>query len=492
MRGGVAVAGIGSRHGHHGAYRSRRSDACDCSGFVSESAGLTISDNHGVALPDPGAGCAASNEAEFRLPLADELEASRLLRRVGLDGRARVERLGTSRAGRPIDLITIGDGPRTALIVGAPHPNEPTGCLTIERLLTRLASQEQFPEATGWQWNFIPAIDIDGIAWNEAWFRGPRTVDRYLQHFYRPPFRLQPEYSFPLDVADYRFAGETPESACWRAAIDRLRPHLQCALHGADTGGSFFLLSQESAPLAAELVRLPAAFGVNLNEFGESNAGMTVYQPGVLSFPAVSAFISRAGAAGSSPRSVWNAGDSSAGYARLRYGTFSMTCEVPLWRDAREGRSGSSGQTMREVIDRKIRDCRQDEQVLATSLPAVRSAAESAEAQALLAALEDAYSQLPGALAELEAAHSEKSADRILTFPELVSAEGATANLRTMAMLARLARLTNVSSAEATASSYLTARLDAYTRTASPSPVSLGAATDVQMAAVLTTARSMP
>lgn len=433
-----------------------------------------------------------SGEAELRLPLADELDATRLVRRVGLDGRARVERLGTSRAGRPIDLITVGDGSRTALIVGAPHPNEPTGCLTIERLLARLARYDQFPEAPGWQWNFITAIDIDGVAWNEAWFRGPRTLQSYLRHFYRPPFRLQPEYSFPLEVADYRFTDETPESACWREALDRLRPQLQCSLHGADTGGSFFLLSQEAASLAGELVRLPEAFGVGLNKFGESNAAMTTYQPGVLSFPDVAEFIARATAVGSPPPAAWNAGDSSAGYARLRYGTFSMTCEVPLWRDAREAQSGSSGQTMREVIDRKIRDCREDEQFLATALPTLRSGAESVEAQALLAALEDARTQLPDTLDELQAARSEKAADRTLAFPELVVAEGATAHLRTMAMAQRLARLTNVSAAQSTAGSYLDARLDAYVRCTRPSPVSLRSATNVQMAAVLTTARSLP
>lgn len=432
-------------------------------------------DNDGVDVSVPGTGCAASDDADWRLPLADELEASRLVRRVGLDGRARVERLGTSRDGRPLDLITVGDGPRTALIVGAPHPNEPTGCLTIERMLIRLARHGQFPETPGWQWNFITAIDIDGIALNQNWFHGPRSVEQYLRHFYRPPFRLQPEYSFPLELPDYRFAEETPESACWREALDRLRPQLQCSLHGADTGGSFFVLSQEAESLATELVGLPAASGIALNEIGESNAGLTIYQPGVLSFPAVG-------------QPSWNAGDSSAGYARRRYGTFSMTCEVPLWRDAREGASGSAGQTMREVIDRRISACREDEQFLATSLPILRSAARSFEARALLAAVDDAFNQLPGVIAELEAAQSE---DRCLTFPELVVAEGATANLRTMAMAARLARLAAADAVEATANSHLGARVDAYTRDAHPAPVSLRSTTDLQMAAVLTTARSM-
>jgi hypothetical protein len=153
----------------------------------------------------------------LELSLSADLDGHALVRRLAMTHVAQVERLGLSRAGRPIDLISVGRGSRAALIVGAPHANEPIGCATIVRLLTRLAQDRELREGSDWQWHFIPAIDVDGIALNEGWFRGERTLARYLDNFYRPPFKLQPEYAFPLDVPGYRFDKETPETACWRS-----------------------------------------------------------------------------------------------------------------------------------------------------------------------------------------------------------------------------------------------------------------------------------
>ena len=36
---------------------------------------------------------------------------------------ARLETVGASREGRPIEMLTIGDGSKPALLVGVPHPN---------------------------------------------------------------------------------------------------------------------------------------------------------------------------------------------------------------------------------------------------------------------------------------------------------------------------------------------------------------------------------
>ena len=68
-------------------------------------------------------------------PTVEEMEACpRKLAADGID----VRTLGKSRSGRPIDLVSIGDGPLSALIVDAPHPNEPAGCATTELLIERL------------------------------------------------------------------------------------------------------------------------------------------------------------------------------------------------------------------------------------------------------------------------------------------------------------------------------------------------------------------
>lgn len=62
------------------------------------------------------------------LPGSEELSAESLVERFGLVDQVRIEDLGHSSGGRPIPLLSFGEGPQSALIVGAPHRNEPTGC----------------------------------------------------------------------------------------------------------------------------------------------------------------------------------------------------------------------------------------------------------------------------------------------------------------------------------------------------------------------------
>lgn len=417
---------------------------------------------------------------------ADNLAADVIIQRLGLAGRVQVRQLGMSRTGRPIPLLSIGEGENSALIVGAPHPNEPTGCLTVLAMLTRMAHEPYLEKNPGWQWHFIPAIDIDGIALNEGWFSERPEITSYLAHFYRPPFRLQPEYSFPIDVPNYRFDAETPESACWRRALEITRPRLQCSLHGADVGGSFFLLSDNDPQLTDELVRLPAQLGVALNEVGEPLSELRTIRPGVFAFPSVSDAIAQS--AGAAPHANWNAGDSSSGFASRRFGTFSMTCEVPLWRDAREGDQTPSGRTLGQVIDERISQMQQESDAVARSLPAIEPRIASFEARALAEALADSAAGAAGMTAALGLLRPTQAEDRQLRRCDLVGFEYGTAGLRIPAMLLRLATATGDATAAASARSLLDIRIAALGRATQLSAIPAAVTTDLQIAAVLATA----
>jgi hypothetical protein len=427
----------------------------------------------------------AAVESALSLPSSEDLTAAAIVGRLGLANRVRVEHLGNSRRDRPIPMLSIGHGPHSALIVGAPHPNEPTGCLTILRMLDQLATSPT-PE---WQWHFIPAIDIDGIALNERWFGASPDLDAYLAAFFRPPFRLQPEYSFPIDLPTYQFRESTPENVCWQRALEITRPRLQCSLHGADTGGAFFILSKESPRLAHELAAMPTRFGVSLNEVGEPLAEMTVHRPGIFSFPSIPDILARNTLPGTAPGATWQAGDSSADFARQRFGTFSMTCEVPLWRDAREGDAGPSGRTLGEVFDERILLLREDVELVSEWLPTLAARNGSSEAESITESLTDCVPAAVGAISALEQTRPSGSGDRLLSTRELVGFEAGTSALRTPALLLRLARRAQSPVAQAAAGTVLEARLARYRRTTSLSAVPLIQTTGLQMAAVIAAAR---
>lgn len=423
------------------------------------------------------------------LPTSGELRCHAILDRLEHPEHVRVRDLGHSRQGRPIPLISVGDGPNSALVVGAPHPNEPTGCLAILRMLEQLDASPDAAPDPDWQWHFIPAIDIDGLSLNEAWFSDAPDLDAYLAHFYRPPFRLQPEYAFPLTLPDYTFRAETPESACWRSALEMIQPRLQCSLHGTDTGGAFFILSAEAPGLASQLVSLPTEYGISLNEAGEPFAEMTAFQPGVFSFPSVAGIAARGTRPEAANQTGWNAGDSSASFAGEHFGTFSMTCEVPLWRDAREGDIAPSGRTLGDVVDERIAQLREDAAIVTASLPSLRPRVESFEAAALLEALEDSLSGTVGFTSALEQSRPRGSDDHELRRTDLVWAEAGTPGFRSPAMLARLANVVGAEPIEGAARALLDRRLSLHRRSTRLAPIPLTAAADLQIAAIHTAAR---
>jgi len=336
------------------------------------------------------AGDAEAIPGPDELPTLAEMEArSDALARSAPD-LVEVRALGQSRAGRPIRLFSIGEGPRSALIVGAPHPNEPVGCATIEQFMEALLRAPRLRERLGYRWHFIKAIDPDGVVLNEGWFKGRRTPARYLASFYRPAFRAQPEYTFPLEVAGYRFDAPTPENLCWRKALELTRPQLQCSLHNADIGGAFFLTSRNVPALTRALARLPRSASVSVNAAGEPFAETAPLGPGVFEFPDLRAMVQAVAARNLPVADYWNAGCSSAQFAAERYGTFSMTCEVPLWETAGASVPPASGCGSANLVEQQLRANGEARALLSRHLPGLESKARNGDERMLYEALADA------------------------------------------------------------------------------------------------------
>lgn len=239
-----------------------------------------------------------------------------------------VDLIGHSREGRAIRCISPPSRGRVdVLVVGTPHPNEPIGGRTVQVLLEMALSRAPALAALpSLRWHFIPTIEPDGLALNDGWLANPHDLAAYVRGFYRPAFRHQAEYAFPLHTQSHRFEACTPETRAWMAAIDRLQPALMVSLHNADHGGAFNVLSRPLGGLADELSRQAARQGIALDEAGDPLSEPRVLAPGVFQADDFAALVEQAPGA-------WPAGNSSFGYA-ARHGTLGLVPEVPLWQEA--------------------------------------------------------------------------------------------------------------------------------------------------------------
>lgn len=272
----------------------------------------------------------------------DELDAR--LARLAADHPAlcRRRRIGTSRGGDPLHLLSIGHGTQEALIIGGPHPNEPIGLLTVLALARLVVTTPALCE--DFTWNFIGCLDPDGARLNERWFPGPYTVRTYHEHFYRPAFTDQPEWTFPvLDERAY-FDRTLPETEALARVIDELAPRFQYSLHNSDFGGVFFLLSQDIPGIADDFAVLAAQQGVPLSLGPVDALGWPEAGPAVYLIPPAEDVI-QADTGSGAPRH----GGSSAHYAQ-RHGTTTLITEVPFWQDARAADPRDSGHQYRDVL----------------------------------------------------------------------------------------------------------------------------------------------
>jgi hypothetical protein len=368
--------------------------------------------------------------AYLELPTIDEMNARTAALQASHDPLVKIRRIGQSRDGEPIELISIGQGRRQALLVGTPHPNEPIGCLTIEFLVDRLLADQQLRDELDYTWHFIKSIEPDGLRLNEGWLKQPLDPGSYLENFYRPAFDEQADYTFPLVVPGYSFTKSSPENLAWQEAIRIVRPDLLVSLHNAEHGGVFYIVTRDLGELTAELARQPSQYSMPVDEFGEIFTEMISIAPGVFQAPDMSAIA----AAGPGP-SHYNAGDSSFGYTRS-LGTFGLAIELPYWREA-EGSSPSNTVTLKAVLDPARHWAGDSVRLIKAYLPHLKQLAQGREVR-FAHALQEMQSQV-----ELQLSVYSQSPDLVL--PAIVGQAQQRMlrllHLRPITMLRRLAAM---------------------------------------------------
>jgi hypothetical protein len=172
---------------------------------------------------------------------------------------ARLQRVGTSTDGQPIELLTIGHGARTALLLGVPHPNEPIGTLTLEFLSRLLCEREDLRERLDYTFLIVKAADPDGLALNAGWLKGAFSPLKYALNYYRPPQDEQVEWGFPIHYKTLHFTTPPAETRAVMQIMEQYRPTFFYSLHNASFCGVYFYLSRRLLTLFPQLHQLVAA-----------------------------------------------------------------------------------------------------------------------------------------------------------------------------------------------------------------------------------------
>lgn len=246
---------------------------------------------------------------------------------------ARLRRVGTSRLGEPLHLLSIGSGQANAFLFGCPHPNEPIGAMLLDHLARLLCEDDALRESLGYTWHLIPCVDPDGTRLNEGWFTGPFTPRNYARHFYRPASPQQVEWTFPIAYKRLYFDRALPETQMLMRVIDELRPTLMVSLHNAGFGGVCYYISHAAEPLYATFHELPAWEDLPLHLGEPETPFMEPLAPAIFRMPTSREAYDYLEDHGVDPTRR-AAGTSSHDYAS-KYGTFTLVIEMPYFDDPR-------------------------------------------------------------------------------------------------------------------------------------------------------------
>lgn len=363
---------------------------------------------------------AAEVPPESSIPTVDELHARLERAREQHPDLLTVERIGTSRLGDPIPLYRLGEGAKTALIVGGVHPNEPIGSLTILHLVAQLLNDDAFREGADTTWYIVPCADPDGMRLNEGWFADPSDRARYAREFFRPAPDEQVEWTFPLSYKKAYFDAMMPETHALSRAIDRAQPDLYVPLHNSEGGGAYFYLSRAEPDLYALLHEVTASQGVPLHTGEPEGAHFTVLAPAIYEMGTFQDAYDWTETHGLDPYPPGSAGDSSTSYART-YGTLSLIAELPQFSDPTADDTSPTGVAYRDVLrecgDRLVRAGRELLSLIERAGPHV-----TMETPLLRAAR--VFSPMAVSAGESDIARAEREEDRAATVAELTSLDG--------------------------------------------------------------------
>ncbi|MEU9186776.1 M14 family zinc carboxypeptidase [Streptomyces sp. NPDC048484] len=235
---------------------------------------------------------------------------------------ARLRRVGTSRAGLPLRLLSVGHGSRQVLVVAGPHANEPVGGATVLRLAERVLADPRLCDGADVTWNLLLCLDPDGSRRNEGWLSGPYTLGHHFRNFFRPGFMEQPEW-----LPDGAAGAALPETRALLALQDELRPFLQCSLHGVDVGGGFVELTHDLPGMAPRLARIATRLDIPLELGPYDTLYWPTLGPAVFRIPPPPPRPRRGGLTAA----ITEAAVESTWFHPHPYGTVTAVVEAPMW-----------------------------------------------------------------------------------------------------------------------------------------------------------------
>ena len=258
--------------------------------------------------------------------------------------------IGKTAENRPLKMYSMGEGEKTALIIGVPHSDEPLGSLVTIYFADWMATHPE-AEFFEWRWLIIPVLEQRGMRMNEAWFNKIDSLIDTAKTYFREPTENQYEWTFPFEYKGYEWVHARPESIAVREICKNEKPDLLCNLHHCGFYDTYFYFSRNLPKAYPRLRRLAKNLELPLSKITPDVPFGKRLAPGFFQMYGVKDYIDYYTRYEPDNLLIMKRGASSDEWYQEMIGGFSFNCEVPLFKSSMNRNEEKSNQMLRELLE---------------------------------------------------------------------------------------------------------------------------------------------
>ena len=281
-------------------------------------------------------------------------EIERLAKKLGQFPSVEERTIGKTAGNKPLRMYIIGEGAKTAFVIGVPHSDEPLGSLVTTYFLDWMARHQE-ADFFGWRWLIIPVLERRGMQMNEGWFNHVGSLVCTAKNYFREPTENQYEWTFPFEYKKYKWTHSRPESNAVKEILKNEKPDLLCNLHHSGYQDTYFYFSQDLPEAYSKLERLSEKLELPLSTSNPDVPFGKILKPGFYQMYGLRDYIDYYARHEPENLSLMRRGASSDEWYQESIGGFSFNCEVPLFKSSIKKDNKKFDLRLKDLIEKRIK-----------------------------------------------------------------------------------------------------------------------------------------
>ena len=260
--------------------------------------------------------------------------------------------IGKTVENKPLKMYAIGNGERTALLIGVPHSDEPLGSLVTIYFIDWMVKHPEV-DFFGWRWLIIPVLEQRGMRMNEGWFSRIDSLVDTAKSYFREPTENQYEWTFPFEYKNYRWVHPRPESNAVKEILKEEKPDLLCNLHHCGFYDTYFYFSRDLPEAYPRLRELSDNLELPLSTSNPDVPFAKALTPGFYQMYGLRDYIDYYARYKPEKLLTMRRGSTSDEWYQDTIGGFSFNCEVPLLESSIKKDNKISNYKLRELLEKR-------------------------------------------------------------------------------------------------------------------------------------------